>query len=807
MIDDMVASPSNGVASAKGTKKKQRSLRKVKASFPENGDDDGDDDDIGGLVIRPISQTMHKVEFPRGEIDPAAIIAARKQKRKDARKMASVGTSGVDDRVKPSTLYSSTKDDYSKERIKEMAGMNIRVTGSFRRNDATEDDAVRPMGFRAPDDVAMHDSPSVDETEDSIDGDIPDEKSIQKIKAKRERIRSGEMDVDVSHIPVGIGHGADVPDVIDQRRMHDEEENDDIEEWTNDQIRKGMSSGAARGLEISSLPSLPRAQERFGSVVSIARDGFTSLASIDPIDLIDEIHKEIHSQFESINLTLKQHTQGILRTRENLSDIEQKIHDDQSMIKDLNEEFIKSQEMKQYVSSLCYMLREKSPIIEELQSQLFKSRLVRAKAKSDQFTLQIEEIRLTSSKGVDAGMSVLMKGGTDAEAVLASDQAVRNAQHELSLGTHIPESLDEFGRDLNAEKRYKIKVRIDKMNERFTTMQASGKQNAVDGLLIDDESEDDFKSFTQRQHDIKIECRSIFNDTAEEFSSIESVRYHLESWKARFAEQYAATYMGLSTPALFAPFVRLELIDWNPLDTASSPFTQHKWYLNLFEYGIDAPKSDPDHDLIPNLVKSIVLPMVMDLCRDVWEPVNVGQSRSLATTLEDIIVHFDSKTSDFITNVSGLLVKRLNHAVDFLQPPQWHPSGMNTTARAKLFWRLLFKISTDLLQSILCFRSLIPANDLDSVAFGTLGKSLLQFIRGCMLEQDDCLNMIDSILCAIPEDAMETSGAVGHSLNMFLREISSVVHAMSDASPLLSSDPRFKKIARLLPSTVGRHDF
>lgn len=39
----------------------------------------------------------------------------------------------------------------------------------------------------------------------------------------------------------------------------------------------------------------------------------------------------------------------------------------------------------------------------------------------------------------------------------------------------------------------------------------------------------------------------------------------LEAWKAAQPRAYHDAYMGLSAPAVFAPFVRLELLAWDPL--------------------------------------------------------------------------------------------------------------------------------------------------------------------------------------------------------------------------------------------------
>ena len=63
---------------------------------------------------------------------------------------------------------------------------------------------------------------------------------------------------------------------------------------------------------------------------------------------------------------------------------------------------------------------------------------------------------------------------------------------------------------------------------------------------------------------------TVFADAAEEFASLEAVKAKLEGWKAAYAQDYQNAYVPESAPALFAPFVRLQLLQWDPLYYKSS---------------------------------------------------------------------------------------------------------------------------------------------------------------------------------------------------------------------------------------------
>ncbi len=71
---------------------------------------------------------------------------------------------------------------------------------------------------------------------------------------------------------------------------------------------------------------------------------------------------------------------------------------------------------------------------------------------------------------------------------------------------------------------------------------------------------------------------ALFADADAEFGTLRGVKARLERWKARHREAYDSAYASLSVPALFAPFVRQELLTWDPLYDPKGPaFDGHTW--------------------------------------------------------------------------------------------------------------------------------------------------------------------------------------------------------------------------------------
>lgn len=73
------------------------------------------------------------------------------------------------------------------------------------------------------------------------------------------------------------------------------------------------------------------------------------------------------------------------------------------------------------------------------------------------------------------------------------------------------------------------------------------------------------------------EEKAIFEDVVEDFSSIDSIKSRFEEWKNKHEDCYMNAYISLCLPKLFAPFIRLQLLDWNPFEVQLIPFLWTLW--------------------------------------------------------------------------------------------------------------------------------------------------------------------------------------------------------------------------------------
>jgi GC-rich sequence DNA-binding factor len=161
------------------------------------------------------------------------------------------------------------------------------------------------------------------------------------------------------------------------------------------------------------------------------------------------------------------------------------------------------------------------------------------------------------------------------------------------------------------------------------------------------------QQYRRRRQEVLDLIPTVFADADEQYASLAAVKTKLEGFKAQYPKEYATAYIGESAAALFAPFVRLELIQWEPLplvqqqqqggsSSSNGPaaaaadgqtqqqqqqqqqqqaagFDTQDWYQQLFEYGLAAAGpaaaagDDADANLVPQLVESLVLPLALSL--------------------------------------------------------------------------------------------------------------------------------------------------------------------------------------------------
>ena len=78
----------------------------------------------------------------------------------------------------------------------------------------------------------------------------------------------------------------------------------------------------------------------------------------------------------------------------------------------------------------------------------------------------------------------------------------------------------------------------------------------------------DEKSFKQKFDEIRSEMSEerLFSDINEDFYKYDLIKARIEKWKLIDESSYKNAYVSHHLPKLFSPLIRIDLIDWNPLE-------------------------------------------------------------------------------------------------------------------------------------------------------------------------------------------------------------------------------------------------
>ena len=71
---------------------------------------------------------------------------------------------------------------------------------------------------------------------------------------------------------------------------------------------------------------------------------------------------------------------------------------------------------------------------------------------------------------------------------------------------------------------------------------------------------------------ISTEAHRLFEDVESDFCELGAIKRHFERWRNEQGESYHEAYIALCLPKLFTPFVKLKLLDWNPLEVGVQSF-------------------------------------------------------------------------------------------------------------------------------------------------------------------------------------------------------------------------------------------
>lgn len=341
---------------------------------------------------------------------------------------------------------------------------------------------------------------------------------------------------------------------------------------------------------------------------------------------------------------------------------------------------------------------------------------------------EISEIELA----IAAARSELRKGNSAekvAAAIAASQAASANARAIKSA----PVELDEFGRDVNLQKRMdisrrseaRIRRRAKADSKRKLAMENDSSVQHMEGEFSTDESDSENSAYESTHNQLLQVADKIFSDAAEEYSQFSVVVERFEKWKKDFASSYRDAYMSLSIPAIFSPYVRLELLKWDPLHE-DADFMDMKWHSLLFNYGlpedengINGDDADTDANLVPQLVEKLAIPILHHQLAFCWDILSTRETK-YAVSAMNLVIRYVDISSSALGKLVSVLRDRLTRAVTDLMVPTWNPLELKAVPDAARVAAYRFGTSVRLLRNICFWNNILAMPALEKIALDEL---------------------------------------------------------------------------------------
>ncbi|KAG8481815.1 hypothetical protein CXB51_026403 [Gossypium anomalum] len=574
--------------------------------------------------------------------------------------------------------------------------------------------------------------------------------------------------------------------------IHDED-NDDEEEklWEEEQFRKGLGKrldDASNGVVISSnttagvamVHNMPQQhQKRFGystmasygsmmpSVPPAPSSSIVGAAGASQGLDVASISQQAENAKKALQENLRRLKESHARTISSLSKADENLSASlfnitalEKSLSAAGEKFIFMQKLRDYVSVICEFLQHKAPLIEELEEHMQKLNEERALAVLERRSANNDDEMLEVEAAVEAAMLVFSEHGSSAVMIEVATIAAQAASVAIREQVNLPVKLDEFGRDVNrqkrldmerrAEARQRRKARFD--SKRLSSMETDRSYQKIEGESSTDESDSEGTAYRSNRDMLLQTANEIFSDASEEYSQLSAVKQKFEKLKKDYSSSYRDAYMSLSIPSIFSPYVRLELLRWDPLH-GDEDFSDMKWHNLLFNYGFcedgSSALDDSDANLIPALVEKIALPVLHHEISHCWDLLSTQETKN-AVSATSLIIDYVPPSSEALAELLVTIRSRLRDAITDIVVPTWSPLVMKAVPNAARVAAYRFGMSVRLMRNICLWKDILALPVLERLALDDLlcGK-ILPHIRCIASDVHDAVTRTERIVASL----------------------------------------------------------
>ncbi|KAJ0983380.1 hypothetical protein J5N97_011635 [Dioscorea zingiberensis] len=306
-----------------------------------------------------------------------------------------------------------------------------------------------------------------------------------------------------------------------------EEEDDEDEEerkWEEEQFRKGLGKRIDEAGSVLPAPAVHPQPSHLSAGAPLRPAagigiGISRSAEIMSIPQQAEVAtRALHENITKLRETHNRTLNSLMRTDENLSEALSDITSLEKSLEAAGDKFIFMQQLRDFISVMCDFLQDKAPFIEELEEQMQKLHEVRASAILERRAADTADESSEVEAAVNAAMSVLSKG-SGATFLSAATTAAQAAAAAVRESSNLRVQLDEFGRDINLQNRMDSARRAEKRKrrkarsgtKRMTYIERDITYERIEGESSTDESDDEGDAYNSSRDELLQTAKQIFS--------------------------------------------------------------------------------------------------------------------------------------------------------------------------------------------------------------------------------------------------------------------------------------------------------
>ncbi|XP_017042677.1 PAX3- and PAX7-binding protein 1 isoform X2 [Drosophila ficusphila] len=328
----------------------------------------------------------------------------------------------------------------------------------------------------------------------------------------------------------------------------------------------------------------------------------------------------------------------------------------------------------------------------------------------------------------------------------------------------------------------------------------------LDGMSSDDEIADQQQEQSMASTAL-IETQSVeaFEDVTDDFSKIELILTKFYAWRKTDMSSYQDAFVSLCLPKLLAPLVRHELVLWSPLLDVYADIENMRWYQACMLYAcrpdetVDQLKNDPDVNLVPALIEKIVLPKVTALVTECWDPLSTTQTLRLVGFINRLGREFPlSGTNKQLNKLFESIMERMRLA---LENDVFIPIFPKQVQEAKTsFFQRQFCSGLKLFRNFLSWQGILADKLLRELAIGALlNRYLLLAMRVCT--PNDAINKAYIIVNTLPTVWLLPNSETLKNMELFIGYIKQTLESCDASNPVfMQSSDKAKQILQRLHS-------